>query len=67
MEQKNDPNLAALTVAEAAQIFTQAGKKPVSEELITDALGRGAPTNDNGTINALHFVAWLTGENDDKI
>ena len=55
-------NPAALTVADAARILTAAGGGAVTEEMIQADIDAGAPTNADGTINLVHYTAWLARE-----
>ena len=59
MVKKPEVNLNAMTPAEAARMFTSMARFATKVQQIEAALSDGAPTNDDGTINALHFVAWL--------
>ena len=53
---------AALGVADAARVLTRMGGKPVTEEMLRADIDAGAPTNSNGTINLVHYAAWLVKE-----
>jgi hypothetical protein len=55
-----NPN--ALTVANAARLLAKVGGQPVSEEMIEADLVAGAPINGDGTINLVHYAAWLVWE-----
>ena len=55
-------NPAALTVADAARILTAAGGATVTMEMIQADIDAGAPTNADGTINLVHYTAWLARE-----
>ena len=55
-------NPAALGVADAARVLTRMGGKPVTEEMLRADIDAGAPTNANGTINLVHYAAWLVKE-----
>ncbi len=55
-------NPAALTVADAARILTAAGGGAVTAEMIQADIDAGAPTNADGTINLVHYTAWLARE-----
>ncbi|MSQ96814.1 MAG: hypothetical protein EXR98_19985 [Gemmataceae bacterium] len=52
-----NPN--ALTPADAARLLSKAGGKTVLADLIEADLADGAPTNADGTINLVHYAAWL--------
>ena len=53
---------AALGVTDAARVLTRMGGKPVTEEMLRVDIDAGAPTNANGTINLVHYAAWLVKE-----
>ncbi len=53
---------AALGVTDAARVLTRMGGKPVTEEMLRADIDAGAPTNANGTINLVHYAAWLVKE-----
>lgn len=55
-----NPN--ALSVANAALLLTRAGGEKVTEEMIRADLAAGAPANPDGTINLVHYAAWLVKE-----
>jgi len=65
MDQSNPkPTLSptSLTVADAALLLTKAGGQPVTVAVIEADLAAGAPTNADGTINLVHYAAWLAKE-----
>jgi len=55
-------NPAALPVADAARVLSRAGGFPVSEEMLRADIDAGAPTNADGTVNLVHYAAWLVRE-----
>jgi hypothetical protein len=55
-----NPN--ALSPANAARVLTKAGGQPVTVEMLEADLADGAPTNADGTINLVHYAAWLVRE-----
>ena len=55
-----NPN--ALTPADAARLLTKVGGPPVPLEMIQADLAAGAPMNSDGTINLVHYAAWLVQE-----
>ena len=55
-----DPN--ALPVQDAAQILSKAGCRLVTEETLRNDIDDGAPTNADGTLNLVHYTAWLVKE-----
>ncbi len=55
-------NPAALPVADAARVLTRLGGKPVTEAMLRADIDAGAPTNADGSINLVHYAAWLVKE-----
>ncbi len=55
-------NPQALRLADLAKILTALGPKPVTVEMLRSDIDDGAPVNGDGTINLLHFAAWLARE-----
>ena len=52
-------NPAALAVADAARLLAKASSEPVTEAMIRADIEDGAPTNQDGTVNLVHYAAWL--------
>ncbi|GIW80412.1 MAG: hypothetical protein KatS3mg105_2219 [Gemmatales bacterium] len=52
-----NPN--ALTLADAARLLAKAGGWKITKEMIEADIAAGAPTNADGTINLVHYAAWL--------
>jgi len=52
----------ALSIAEAALVLTRTGGQTVTEAMIREDIAEGAPTNANGTLNLVHYAAWLVKE-----
>jgi len=55
-------NPMALAVPDAARLLSAAGGRSVTPEQIHDDLAAGAPVNADGTINLVHYAAWLVKE-----
>jgi len=55
-------NPAALGVEDAAKVLTRMGGKPVTAAMLEADIDAGAPTNADGTINLVHYAAWLVKE-----
>jgi hypothetical protein len=65
MEQDNGRqslNPTSLAVSDAARLLTKAGGQPVNPEMIQADLAAGAPSNADGTVNLVHYAAWLVRE-----
>jgi len=52
-------NPAALSMADAARLLSRAGGQRVTEAMLAADIDTGAPTNSDGTINLVHYAAWL--------
>ena len=59
-EEQVNPN--SLTVAQVARLLSRAGSSPVTPAMVESDVAAGAPTNPNGTINLVHYAAWLVRE-----
>ena len=55
-------NPQALRLADVAHVLTALGPKPVTVEMIEADIDDGAPVNANGTVNLVHYAAWLVKE-----
>jgi hypothetical protein len=55
-------NPAALPVADAARVLARLGGKPVTEAMLRSDIDAGAPSNPDGTLNLVHYAAWLVKE-----
>ena len=55
-----DPN--RLTPDQAAKLLSAAAKIRVPAEQIAEDLASGAPRNADGSINLVHYAAWLIKE-----
>ena len=52
----------ALSLADAAKVLSKAGGRTVTEATLRADIQAGAPVNMDGTINLLHYAAWLARE-----
>ena len=59
-EDAANPN--ALTVAQVTRLLARAGATPVTTVMVEADVEAGAPRNPNGTINLVHYAAWLVKE-----
>jgi uncharacterized ferredoxin-like protein len=55
-----NPN--ALTLADAARLLARVGGQAVTVEMLQADVAAGAPRNADGTINLVHYAAWLLKE-----
>jgi len=58
----NPPTLTALTVAQAAKVLSAAGGRRITEDMLRADIDDGAPANADGTLNLVHYTAWLVRE-----
>jgi hypothetical protein len=56
------PKITALTPAQAAKILAAAGSRRITEAMVRADIDAGAPTNADGTVNLVHYAAWLARE-----
>jgi len=63
-ESRTSPRLnpAAMPVGDAARMLSRAGGQRVTEAMLSADIDAGAPTNPDGTINLVHYAAWLVKE-----
>ena len=59
---KSRLNPAALPVADAARVLTRLGGKPVTDAMLRADIEAGAPVNADGSLNLVHYAAWLVKE-----
>ncbi|MEO0513644.1 MAG: hypothetical protein AAF108_12260 [Planctomycetota bacterium] len=55
-------NPAALGIEDAAKVLSRMGGKPVTAAMLEADIDAGAPTNADGTMNLVHYAAWLVKE-----
>ncbi|MEX0715437.1 MAG: hypothetical protein WD066_02565 [Planctomycetaceae bacterium] len=55
-------NPAALAIPDAARVLSKAGGRAVTEAMLRADVEAGAPTNADGTLNLVHYAAWLAQE-----
>ena len=61
-DEKTRLNPRALSCDDAARLLTHAGRRPVTAEMLAADVEAGAPTNADGTLNLVHYAAWLLRE-----
>ena len=55
-------DLRALSLEDLARVLSAAGGQPVTVEMLEEDIDAGAPQNADGTVNLVHYVAWLVKE-----
>ena len=53
------PTPTALTVAQTAKVLSAAGGRRITEAMVRADIDAGAPVNPDGTMNLVHYAAWL--------
>ena len=51
--------LTALSIDQTAKILSAAGGRQITEQMIRQDIDAGAPANPDGTVNLIHYTAWL--------
>jgi hypothetical protein len=55
-------NPAALTAENVARLLSRVGGQPVTVAMLEADRLAGAPRNVDGTVNLVHYAAWLVKE-----
>ena len=58
----NSLDPAALAVADAVRLLVKVGGQSITAAMLQADIEAGAPTNPDGTINLVHYSAWLLKE-----
>jgi hypothetical protein len=61
-QRPNPLNPTAMLFPDAARLLSAVGGKPISEATIRSDIEAGAPRNQDGTLNLVHYAAWLVRE-----
>lgn len=62
-ERQHGPlNPQALRLADMAHILSASSATPITVEMLEDDIANGAPKNLDGTVNLVHYGAWLVKE-----
>ena len=62
MNDRDGPSPMSLTPAQAAKVLSAAAGRRIGEDHIREDIDAGAPVNTDGTINLVHYAAWLARE-----
>ena len=60
--QRGGLSLTTMSVEDLAKLVSKASSKPLTVETLNRHIANGAPVNEDGTINIIHYTAWLTRE-----
>ena len=55
-------NPAAMPLRDAARLLAKVGGPSITESMLRADVEAGAPTNTDGTLNLVHYAAWLVKE-----
>ena len=55
-------NPTALALPDAARLLVKVGGQSITAETLRQDVAAGAPTNPDGTLNLVHYAAWLVKE-----
>jgi len=59
---KRPLDASAMTPSQLAEVLGRVGKVAVSATDIEADLDAGAPRNEDGSVNVVHYAAWLVRE-----
>lgn len=54
--------VTALPLADLARLLSKSAGRTISPEMLRRDIEAGAPVNPDGTVNLVHFAAWLVKE-----
>ena len=55
-------NPTALPLVDAARVFSAVSGGTIDVAMLEEDLASGAPVNADGTLNLVHYAAWLLSE-----
>jgi hypothetical protein len=56
---KSQLSPTALSLRDTVRLLTKTGGEPVTEDMLQADIQVGAPINPDGTLNLVHYAAWL--------
>ena len=59
---ENHRNLLALTPEQVVDVLVKSGFRGMTLELLHSDFDAGAPRNANGSVNPIHYMAWILKE-----
>jgi len=59
---ENHRNLLALTQEQVVDVLVKSGFRGMTLELLHSDFDAGAPRNANGSVNLIHYMAWILKE-----
>ena len=64
--EKQSLNPTALSLEDAARLLADLAKHPITSDTLQADIAAGAPLGADGTLNLVHFAAWLVKEMADE-
>jgi hypothetical protein len=64
-EENRSLKVTALSVDDLARLLSKSAGENVTAEMIRYDIEAGAPVNADGTVNLVHYAAWLARETTD--
>jgi hypothetical protein len=61
-EQRSRLNPQAIPITDAARLLTALSGGAITERMLQEDVAGGAPVNADGTLNLVHYAAWLCKE-----
>jgi len=52
-------NIVALTRSQLVELLIKVGSSSFNMQVLESDIAKGSPLNGDGTINLIHYVAWL--------
>lgn len=62
MKEKQAVTPTALTPGDVSRMLSAALGRKITAEMIEHDINHGAPTNGDGTVNIVHYGAWLISQ-----
>ena len=59
---ENHRNPMALTLEQVVDVLVKSGYRAMTLELLHSDFDAGAPRNADGTVNFIHYMAWILKE-----
>lgn len=57
--EKSPLNPTAMSIRDTVRLLSKVSGETVTEDMLREDFVAGAPTNPDGTINLVHYAAWL--------
>lgn len=57
--EKSQLSLTSMSPRDTVRLLSKVSGETLTEDMLVEDLEAGAPTNPDGTINLVHYAAWL--------